>query len=746
MIDPPSADSVGSLHRLSRWITRHPRGVVLLWLGLVLILAMVWRSNHGEFVSSLEIPGAESQQTVDFLRERFPVFAGDSAVVVIQSAEGISTDTARSEIELITAELQSIPGVTRVVPPYAPGVDATSADGHTGFVLVQFETRADAVPASSVELLHQLRETHDREGFQVELGGQVVTAAEQEPPSKSEALGVIAAVIILLFAFGSVVAMGLPLATAFIGLFSSFMMIGILALRLDLSPETRAFTAMIGIGVGIDYALFIVTRYREELRAGRTVPDAVVVAITTAGRSILFAGSIVVVALLGLLTMGIPFVGALGIAAAIVVTLAVLVALTFLPALLTLIGPHIDRWRIPSRRTESANEGETFWYRLAALSQRRPWTIVVASLLILLALAAPAFDMRIGASDAGNNPQSSTTRRAYDLLSDGFGVGFNGPLTIVVDVNDATAPDAVQRVVAALVITDGVARVSDPVINPSGDAVVISVVPQTSAQSAATTDLVHTLRGDTLPTSLEGTGAVALVGGPTAASIDIADQISERLPYFFAVVIGISVILLVVVFRSLAIPFQAAAMNLLSIGAAYGVLVAVFQWGWGAGLFGVDRTGPIESFLPMMLFAVLFGLSTDYQVFLVSRIQEKWLRTGDNREAISHGVATTARVITAAASIMVVVFLSFTLGDARIVKEFGLGMATAVFVDATIIRMLLVPAMMGLFGHWNWYLPAWLDRVLPRLSLETPPPIAISPVERAANVTSSSTGVRELGA
>jgi putative drug exporter of the RND superfamily len=702
----------------SRWVARHPWHVVLAWLVIVAVLVAIWRQDHGEFVSSLEIPGAESQQAVDLLRERFPEMAGDSAMVVVRAEDGLRSEPIRQEVSAMAGEIQRIPGVVQVVPPYAPEANAIAEDGSTGFMLVQFETRADAVPPESVDALYDLQEAHDRDGFEVALGGQVITAAEQEPPSTSELLGVIAAVIILLFAFGSFVAMGLPLITAFVGLFSSFMLIGLAALVLDLSPETRAFTAMIGIGVGIDYALFIVTRFRESLRAGRSVEQAVVASIGTAGRSILFAGSIVVVALLGLLTIGIPFVGALGIAAAIVVTLAVLVALTLLPSLLALIGTRIDRWRIPLHRGEARGERDTFWYRLASFSQARPWAIVVVGFALMLGLSGPALDMRIGSSDAGNNPTTSSSRKAYDLLSEGFGVGMNGPLTIAVDTTDSFDDGAVEALASTLRETEGIARVSSPRMNAAGDTAVLTVIPETSPQSIETENLVHTLRQDVVPAAVAATGAYAYVGGPTASFIDIGDRIGERLPYFFAVVIGVSVVLLALVFRSLLIPLQAAVMNMLSIGAAYGVLVMVFQWGWGSGLFGIDRTGPIESFLPMMLFAVLFGLSTDYQVFLVSRIQEKWLETGDNQDAVSHGVATTARVITAAASIMVVVFLSFTLGDARIVKEFGLGMATAVFVDATIIRMLLVPAVMGLFGRWNWYFPAALDRVLPRISIE----------------------------
>jgi len=708
---------------LSRWArqtSRHPWRVLAIWAVLLVSLGLAWRVDHGTFVNNLDLPGAEAQQAVDLLHERMPERAGDSASIVVKAEAGLINPEVQAEVEQMAADARSIPGVVGVVPPYTSGSEAISRDGTIGFMLVQFAEQADAVPDASVAILEEIRTTHDRDGFEVELGGQVITAGEQAPPSTSEALGIAAAIVILLFAFGSVVAMGLPLVTAFTGLAISLFLIGLLALRFDFSTETRAFTAMIGIGVGIDYALFIVTRYRESLQAGGSVEDAVVKAVNTAGRSILFAGSIVVVALLGLSTMGIPFVGALGIAAAIVVTLAVLVALSVLPALLAIVGRNVDRWSISALRAGPAGDHRGVWYRLADFTQRHPWSVTVSGLAVLILLTVPAFDMKIGSSDAGNNPTSLTSRRAYDLLTEGFGAGFNGPLTLVVDTARSTDPMAVDRLVAQLQDTPGIARVASPVVNVTGDTTVIAVIPTTSPQSNETKDLVYSLRNDVIAPTLAGSGSVAYVGGPTAAFIDMGDRIAERLPVFFAIVIGVSVLLLLIVFRSIVVPLQAAIMNLLSIGAAYGVLVAIFQWGWFSGVFGIDRTGPIESFLPMMLFAVLFGLSTDYEVFLVSRIHETWLATKDNRAAVNHGSATTTRVITAAAAIMVVVFLSFTLSDARIVKEFGLGMATAVFIDATIIRMLLVPAVMGLFGSANWYLPRWLDRWLPRVALEMP--------------------------
>ena len=708
------------LARMARWIARHSRQVLAAWAAMLIVLGLAWSYDHGAFVDTLDLPGAESQEAVDLLKDRIPVRAGDQATIVLRTESTLQDPAIRSDVQAMQTAAEEIPGVIAVIPPYAPESGAISEDGKTGIMVVQFAQTADEVPQASVDALHTLRDSYNNPELQVELGGQVITAGEHAPPGKSEIIGIGAAVIILFFAFGSLIAMGVPLITALVGLMASLFIIGLMALTMSFGTQTRAFTAMIGIGVGIDYALFIVTRFRESLHAGSSVEDAVVEAVDTAGRSILFAGSIVVIALLGLMTMGIPFVGALGLAAAIVVALAVIVALTLLPALLAMIGLSIDRWKLPSRTKPERTESNGTWARLADTTQRHPWIVASASMAILLLLAVPALDMRIGSSDAGNNPTSLTSRRAYDLVADGFGVGYNGPLMVVVDTSEASDPSVVDRLLTRLEDTPGIAKVSAPVSNQANDTAIVSIVPETSPQSEETQDLVHTLRNDVVPPLMADSGATAYVGGPTAAYIDMADRISDRLPIFFAVVIGLSVLTLMVVFRSIVVPLQAAFMNMLSIGAAYGILVAVFQWGWFSSVFGVDRTGPIESFLPMMLFAVLFGLSTDYEVFLVSRIQEIWLKTGDNRLAVNHGSAATMRVISAAASIMVVVFLSFTLSDVRIVKEFGLGLAVAVFLDATVVRMLLVPALMGIFGKWNWYLPNWLDRALPRVSLEVP--------------------------
>jgi RND superfamily putative drug exporter len=529
-------------------------------------------------------------------------------------------------------------------------------------------------------------------------------------------LGLVAAFVILYILFRTLVPTALPIGTAIFGLVAGFAAVFAMTSVVELSRFGPNIAAMLGLGVGIDYALFIVARHRENVASGMSIEAAAGGALATAGKSVIFAGGVVITSLLGLSFMGIPFVGWIGVAAALMVSLAVMVGVVVLPALLGFAGHRILSWRgaLPKRPFDPTHE-DSPWYRLGHGIMQRPYLFFGISALVLLVLAVPLLDMRLGSADAGNNPTSSTTRRAYDLTAAAFGPGANGPLQVVVESGSGAD---VERVREAIAGTPGVVAVGAPQPNPDGHVTLFSAIPASAPQDAATSDLVHHLRNETIPLALGDSDATVYVAGTTARYIDIADRISDRLPLFFGIVIGVSFVLLTMVFRSLVIAFKAALMNLLSIGAAYGVVVAVFEWGWGLGLTGADKTGPVESFLPMMLFAVLFGLSMDYEVFLVSRIREEYLRTRDNAQSVAHGMASTASVITAAATIMIVVFLSFMMNDQRVVKEFGLGLAVAVFVDATIVRLLLVPATMQLMGSWNWWLPGWLDRALPRISIE----------------------------
>jgi RND superfamily putative drug exporter len=703
--------------RWPRFASRHPWWVIVATALALAAAGVLFATTRGTFGDAFVIPGAESQEMMDLLEERFPSSAGDSAYVVVRSPDGLKDGAGRAEIEDMAAELVALPGVAAVLSPFdAPG--QMSADGTIAFIDVRYFETAQHADESDVQELLDWRKTRDRPGFQVELGGSVVRPMERGAPGNAEVIGLTAASVILLIAFGSVVAMGVPIATALIALVAGFFLIGSMASLVAMPGFTPQFAAMIGIGVGIDYALLIVTRFREARAKGEDLDGSIVRAAGTAGRSVLFAGSTVVVALLGLWAVGLPAVGWVGVAASLVVALSVIVALAVLPALLRVTGPHIDRWRIPGLAAPVTDSETGFGYRFARLVQRHSLLFMVFSAGLLLAMAAPLVDIRLGSSDAGNDPPSFSSRRAYDLLAAGFGPGFNGPVIIGFRIDNGD-PAALEGIPERLTAIDNVALVTPPRLNEDGTAAVITVIPESAPQDDATGELVRDLRAE-LHALLHGTGTDPLVGGPTALFIDVGERMNDRLPYFIGGVIALSFLLLTMLFRSVVVAAKAAVMNLLSIGASFGVLVAVFQWGWLGSVVGVHREGPIESFLPMMLFAVLFGLSMDYEVFLVSRVREEYLKRGDNADAVARGLAVTSRVISAAAAIMIAVFISFALSDQRVVKEFGIGLAVAIFVDATIVRLLLVPSLMQLMGRANWWMPAWLDRLVPRIGVEGP--------------------------
>jgi RND superfamily putative drug exporter len=519
-------------------------------------------------------------------------------------------------------------------------------------------------------------------------------------------IGLLAAVVVMLLAFGSVVAMGLPILSALAGVGIGFGILEALSHLLTVPTFGPDMMIMIGLGVGIDYALFVVTRYRQGL-AGRQPPRAATIAaLATAGRAVLFAGATVVIALLGLFVVGLPFMDGLAAATIVAVALVLAAALTLLPAIFGFAGTAIDRRHLPGNIGGTGGTGSGFWIRWSQIVQRRPLTCAACALAVLGVLAVPLFSMRLAFSDAGNDPASLTTRQAYDLLADGFGAGYNGPLLIAADLRGPRARSGLARLDARLSRVPGVASAGPPAVNAAGDAAVIVVYPATAPQSAQTASLVRRLRDQVIPAATAGSGVTALVGGETAAGVDTSAYLAGRLPWVIAAVVLLAFVLLAVVFRSIAVPVKAAAMNLLSIGAAYGVIVAVYQWGWLGGLFGAGRAGPIDPWIPLMMFTLTFGLSMDYEVFLLSRMREEWLRSGDNSRAVASGLAHTGRVITAAAAIMVCVFGSFVIGDpVRILCVFGLGLAVAVLVDATVVRMVLVPAVMQLLGPANWWLP-----------------------------------------
>jgi RND superfamily putative drug exporter len=704
------------LTSIARTCYRRRWRVLLAWVGLVVGLSAVGSAVANDYRMDFSLPGTETEAATRLLkRGGFGDRAGYTGQLVAHAPDGVMAPAAAGDLERLVDQIRAAMPDVGVRSPFDPGGEAqVSDDGAIAFAELDFGD----IPLLEAQVLAEgVREVRDKfvpsSGASFELGGDLFV---EESEFSSEGFGMIAAIVILLAAFGSVLAMGLPVLTALFGIACGFAIVSIATTFMDIPDFTPAAVAMIGIGVGIDYALFIVTRYREELATGASPESAVERAINTAGRAVLFAGATVVISLLGLVVVGLASTRSLAVAAASGVLMVMLASLTLLPALLGFVGRNIDRLRIPHLRHRN-NSG--LWRRWSRVVQRRPWPIAVASTFVLLTLAAPAFGMRLGFSDTGNRPVTDTSRRAYDLLADGFGPGFNGPLFLAVG-NPDRDPAVLDRLRQALDADPDIALALPPFVNDTGEVALVQAFPTTSPQDEATVDLVQRLRDDVLPDVTAGTGGEVLVGGPVAAAVDFGDLQAARLPIFIGVVLVLSFLLLMVTFRSILVPFKAVVMNLLSIGAAYGVLVAVFQWGWAADLLGVN-TGPVEAWAPMMLFAIVFGLSMDYEVFLLSRIKEEYDRAGDNAAAVAHGLANTARLITAAAAIMICVFGGFVLSAERSLQIFGLGLAVAVLIDATIVRLLLVPATMELLGDRNWWLPRALDRRLPKVDIEHAP-------------------------
>ncbi|MGH2718497.1 MAG: MMPL family transporter, partial [Actinomycetota bacterium] len=625
----------------------------------------------------------------------------------------------------LVASLTGLPHVTSVVGPgVGPGEnpEQLSPNGHTAYTVVQFDNISANLPLDSIKAVINKANAAAHPGFEVEEGGVPIDLVDFAVPGKSEGIGVAAAIIILLVAFGSVVAMGLPVIVALLGVGIDFGLLAVVSHRLSVPTFGPELAAMIGIGVGIDYALFIVTRYRTGLHDGLDPESAVVLSLTTSGRAVLFAGCTVVISLLGLMLMGTGFVVGLAVGSILAVLLVLFGTMTLLPALIGFFGKGIDKLRLfrQSRGHEAGKK--TLAFRYSREIQRHPWFFALVSLVVLVVLALPLFSMRQALTDDSNAPTSLTTRRAYDLLAAGFGAGSNGPLVVAVDIPPGANTTALTTMYNAFLREPDVAHVVPPRLNAKQNAAVVIILPRSAPEAATTYAMVKDLRANVIPHAIAGSGLKVYVGGEEAGGIDFSTSMSSKLPLVIGLVVGLSFLLLMVVFRSIAVPVKAAIMNMLSIGAAYGVIVAVFQWGWLGGLIGIGKVGPIDPWIPLFLFTILFGLSMDYEVFLLSRIREEWLKTGDSGAAVADGVAFTARVITAAAAIMVCVFGSFVIGDPlRVLKVFGLGLATAVFVDASLVRMVLVPATMELLGKANWWLPRWLDRILPHLDIEGGP-------------------------
>ena len=705
------------LQRVARWSVAHRRRVIIGWVAIAVLTTVVAGAIGRDYATNFTLPGTESQHASDLLTREFKAQSGDADTIVFHVSHGtIDAPAVRKAIEPILGRVSTFAHVANVTSPYSPrGALQVSHDRATAFATVDYDKQANLLPNSTgTKVLDQVKAVHVR-GLSVAAGGQVIENAEGFSVGSATAVGVIAALVILLLTFGSLLAAGMPLITAGLGLITGVALIGLSTHVTSMSNVAPELALMIGLGVGIDYALFIVTRFRENYAESGDVQRSVLDAMDTSGRAILLAGATVTIALLGMFATGISFMYGLAIASVLAVLLTLAASLTLLPALLSRFGTRLAHTRGLGRVGHDGQRSS--WRRWSEFVRARPWPLAIGSLAVMVALLVPAFALRLDASDAGNDPAHNSSRHAYDMLAQGFGPGFNGPLVLVATLPQHGQTQALASVRAAAAHTPDVRAVAAPRVSPSGEVAVIQVYPRSGPQSQATTDLVNRLRHDVLPPIVRHTAMPVLVGGFTAGSIDFSHVLASKLPLFIAIVVLLSALLLMVIFRSLVIPVQAAAMNLLSIGAAIGATVAVFQWGWLGGLLGLEK-GPIEPWIPVLMFAVVFGLSMDYEVFLVSRIREQWVRRGDASAAVTDGLALTGRVITAAAAIMICVFVSFMLGDQRAIKEFGFGLAFAVFLDAIVVRSVLLPAVLQILGDRTWWLPRSLHARLPDINIE----------------------------
>jgi putative drug exporter of the RND superfamily len=701
------------LARLADVAYRRRGRMVLAWIGAAILLIGVGSALAGEYSADYDTPGSESEAAGKLTEREFDGYSGQEIYVVWKDEAGADTPAARQRVDAFLDAAKQVDHVAQETPV------RISRDGTIGATTLPLTVPGWDVPKEDGERLIDAAEANSGDGLEIKLGGDPIYAAQES--TSPEGIGFAGAAIVLLIAFGSVVAAGLPLAIALIGLgITSGGLIALLANVVDVPDWTTAVSGLIGIGVGIDYALLVLTRFRAALAEGRDRHDAVVEAVTTAGRSVIIAGLTVVIAVLGLALTGLPYMYGVAISASFAVLVVMLAAVTLLPALLAYLGPRVDRLRIPllGRTLRAEGNSHSPAARWSHAVQRRPWLAAIAATAVLLALAAPALGMRLGFPDAGNDPPDTMTRQAYDLQTEGFGPGTNGPLVIAAELPDQGAQREIGALAQRLRSEPGVAFVADPQINRSGTAAILTVIPDGSPQDQATEDLVNRLRADVVPDALAGTGINAEIGGVTAALEDQSEYMKDRLPVFIAGVVGLSFLLLLVAFHSPLISLKAGVMNLLSVSAAYGVMTLVAKGGAVGELIGIDHEVPIAPFMPVMMFAILFGLSMDYEVFLISRIREEYLKDGNTSRAVADGLAKTARVITAAAAIMVVVFLAFLAAPDTFLKLFGIGLASAIFLDATVVRMVLVPAVMQLLGNRNWWIPDWLERILPRLDVE----------------------------
>ncbi|GHD29735.1 membrane protein [Streptomyces violarus] len=723
---------------LARWCVQRRLVTVLLWLLACAGVAAGAAVAGSAYSNDYQVPGTESGRAAELLHEGFPQLGGDSDTVVWHTTSGTvrATDVEQTMTRTLD-RVENLPGVASVTSPYdGPGTGRVSEDARTAYATVTFDEQAENIDQGEAKAVVDTAKSAETDGLQVELGGSAVSLTQSSGGHVAEIVGVVVAAVVLFLAFGSLAASLLPIATALVGVGTAYAGIVLLGHAMTVADFAPMLGMLIGLGVGIDYALFIVTRHRRGLKRGLSVTEAATNAVATTGRAVVFAGATVCIALLGMLILRLSFLNGVAIAASLTVVLTVAASVTLLPALLSFIGTRALSRRERRRLAEHGPEPELptgFAARWSAFVERHPKVLGAVALVVMAVLALPTFSLHLGTSDQGNDPKTATTRQAYDLLADGFGPGVNGPLTLVTKVDGADDKLALDNLDGTLRATDGVASVTPVTFDSGGHTAYLTVVPESSPQSKRTSDLVDRLRDEVLPRAEAGTSLDAQVGGMTAGYDDFADVIVSKLPVFVGVVIGLGCLLLLLAFRSIGIPLKAAAMNVAAVASAFGVVVAMFQWGWGSELLGLGSAGPIEPFLPVIMVSVLFGLSMDYQVFLVSRMYEEWLETGDNRRAVRVGLAETSRVINSAAVIMISVFLAFVLSGDRVIAMFGIALAAAVALDAFVLRTLLVPALMHMLGGANWWLPRWLDKRLPRISIE--PPEARAAHERLAAAT-----------
>ncbi|MER6124435.1 MMPL family transporter [Streptomyces sp. NPDC001795] len=697
---------------MARWCYRHRLLVILLWVGALLGVGAAASAKGTDYANVFSLPNTDSKKAYDLMEKAFPKASGDTDTVVWKVDQGSVRDqSVRARIEPVLAKIGRMPGIGAVGSPYAgpQGAAQISRDGKIAYAQITFTKRANEVPTQLVQDVVDTGRGARGSGLEVALGGQAIARIQQPPAGLSEMVGIVAAAVVLYLAFGSLFAMLLPIAVAVFGVGIGLFSTQLISHVTDVPDIAPLLASLIGLGVGIDYALFIVTRHRRGIMRGLEPEESAVIALNTSGRAVLFAGGTVCIALAGMLVTNLRFLDGVVIGTSLTVVLSVLAAVTLLPALLGLLGPRVLSRRQRRKLAAQGPEAEHVSGLAARWSdtvQKRPRTIAALAVVVMAVLALPVLSLRLGATDQGNDDASTTTRKAYDLLAEGFGPGFNGPLQVVSVGGDT------DTLVKDIRDTHGVARVA--ALPPAQGVTVIQVVPTTSPQSEQTDQLIDTLRDKVIPDAK----ASAHVGGVTAVSKDFASVTGDRLPYFIATIIGLGFLLLLIAFRSLVVPLTAALMNLIAAASSFGVLVAIFQWGWGVSELGLGKAGPIQAFLPVIMLSLLFGLSMDYQVFLVSRMHEEWVHTKDNARAVRVGLAETSRVINSAALIMVCVFLAFVLSGNSGAAMAGVGLAAAVALDAFVLRTALVPAAMHLLGRANWWLPGWLDRRLPHLAVE----------------------------